>query len=403
MSMNNSFTTSSQYDISSSSVDVRDTLRNDYVALPSSSSYEVVTTNYGWNTPDGSQFPRRIVTTEFFNAVLEHDHYNSSAWDDLEKSPDPQRKIIAFMDVDTCLEMNYPLYGIRKWWLNLEESPPNKGRFDSVVFNSCEYLKRAASSPALKANHENRLVVLDCSGSSEYYLQNACEHDPTIFQNDQVIIAYMSADEESIRTNIDVGLPPPAVKPVDLAIHEKYLIQQKPCHKRRYLFSFQGRGGAGRERLGNIRNDNDDMYIRIRNQKSYIGDIRAADASSAGDSMDYKRVMKDSIFAGAPRGDNLFSYRFAEILSAGTIPVVYADHWVPPFDKSVVDWAKCAVFIPESEYDKTGDILRAIPDEVRCEMQQCALDVWDRFVSSRTGWVDGLVASALSLSRSSRK
>jgi hypothetical protein len=262
-------------------------------------------------------------------------------------------------------------------------------------------MKRAASSPALLANPDSRLVLLDCSGSRNTYLKSMCKHNPTIFQNDQVIVAYMSADEASTRT-IDIGLPPPAIKPVDLAIHERYLIQQQPCHKRRYLFSFQGRGGAGREKLLTL-HDEEDFHIRIMDQSLYKHDIKKNDTENVGDSMNYKGVLKDSIFSGAPRGDDLFSYRFAEILSAGTIPVVYADHWVPPFDKSVVDWAKCAVFIPESEYDKTGDILRAIPDEVRCEMQQCALDVWDRFVSSRTGWVDGLVASALSLSRSSRK
>ena len=108
--------------------------------------------------------------------------------------------------------------------------------------------------------------------------------------------------------------------------------------------------------------------------------------------------MKDSTFAGSPRGDLLFSYRFSEILSAGAIPVVYADGWLPPFNSHVIDWEKCAVFIPESDFDKTAEILRAIPEEKQCEMQKCALNAWDKFVSSRAGWVRALIAVALSTS-----
>ena len=36
--------------------------------------------------------------------------HNSSAWSDLEINPDPNRKIFVFMAVETCIEMNYPIY-----------------------------------------------------------------------------------------------------------------------------------------------------------------------------------------------------------------------------------------------------------------------------------------------------
>lgn len=93
----------------------------------------------------------------------------------------------------------------------------------------------------------------------------------------------------------------------------------------------------------------------------------------------------------------VFPYWFT-VLSAGAIPVVYADGWLPPFNEYVVDWSKCAVFIPESDYSKTGEILRAISEEKRCEMQTCVLNVWDKFAATRAGWVRALVAVALSTS-----
>ena len=82
-------------------------------------------------------------------------------------------------------------------------------------------------------------------------------------------------------------------------------------------------------------------------------------------------------------------------MSAGAIPVVYADGWVPPFS-NVVNWTECAVFIGEDDYSRTRDILIKIPKEVRCKMQRCALDFWDRYANNRRGWLDGLVEVALS-------
>ena len=359
--------------------------------------YEIVTTNYGWNTPAWSNFSRRIVTGEFFNATLSHDMYNSSAWAHLEQHPDSSRRVVAFMDIDTCLELNYPNYGVN-WWSNVEKEYLVHEKFKDVVVKSCDYLKKAATSPALLANPDSRLVVLDCSGARRLYLMNVCGQDKSIFANDQVIIAYLSVKELDIRSSIDVGLPPPALKPIHLPAYERYQLQI--CQKRKYLFSFQGREVKGREGLRQLINYTD-MYVRFHRQKDYLKDIQKNGAEL--DQNNYREIMQQSVFAGAPRGDNLFSYRFSEILSAGTVPVVYSDGWLPPFNKNIIDWKKCAVFIPESDYNKTRNILLEISEEDRCLMQKCALHVWDKYASSRVGWVRGLVEVALSHSVSHEK
>ena len=286
--------------------------------------YEVVTTNYGWNSPAASNFSRRIVTGEFFNATKSHYMYNSSAWADLEQHPDPKRQIIAFMDIDTCLELNYPNYGGREWWRNVEVEYMVKEGFASVVTKSCEHLKKAATSPALLANPDSRLILLDCSGARRYYLKEVCGQDEDIFNNDQVIISYLSVKETEVRSSIDVGLPPPALKPINLPAYERYELET--CQKRKYLFSFQGREvrGSGREGLHQFSNYTD-MHIRFHEQKNYIKDIQQSGKET--DQYNYRTIMQQSVFAGAPRGDNLFSYRFSEILSAGAVPVVYADGW----------------------------------------------------------------------------
>jgi hypothetical protein len=77
--------------------------------------FVVTHTNLGWNTPKDKEFPRRIISGELYHATRNHTHYNASAWADLERHPDPSSQIIAFMDVETCFEVNFPIYGPRKF------------------------------------------------------------------------------------------------------------------------------------------------------------------------------------------------------------------------------------------------------------------------------------------------
>ena len=82
-------------------------------------NYEVVTNNYGWNTPSGNIFPSCILGREFFNANIAFPTYNSSAWADSEANPNPNRQIVAFLDIDTCVETNHHIYGGANWKTNV--------------------------------------------------------------------------------------------------------------------------------------------------------------------------------------------------------------------------------------------------------------------------------------------
>ncbi|KAL3786544.1 hypothetical protein HJC23_006794 [Cyclotella cryptica] len=352
--------------------------------------YEVVTTNYGWNTPASRNFTRRIISGQFFRAVISHPKYNASAWQDLEIHPDPNRKLAVFLDIDTCVEMNYPVYGKKEdWSVNAEKNHSTSGSWNSVLSSSCQFIRQAVQSPALLANPYSKLVLLDCSGKRSTHLRQVC-FESFINSTKQAIIAYTSISREDA-SKVDIGLPPPAIKPVRLTSEERVSI--KECKKRKYIFSFQGQRNYGRGQMAFLTGD--DVYINLIDQEKYAKDITVG----GGDSMKYTSIMKQSMFAASPRGDELFSYRFAEVLSAGAVPVVYADGWLPPFNtfnettEQAFNWSDCAVFIPESDYKKTLDILRAIPDAKRCMMQQCALGAWDMYLSSRSGWLRGILES----------
>lgn len=200
--------------------------------------FEVVTTNYGWTTQAGKNSSRRILTGEFFHSIIAHPRYNASAWADLEKHPDPSRRLIVFMDVDTCIEMNYPIYREKNWLLNMDDGHPDR-EWNAIFKDNCSLIARASRSPALLANPNSRLIILDCSGGSHLHLKSVCEGDKSMFQNNQVTVAYVSVNKHTVRPNLDIGLPPPAIKHANLSKEERSSLRL--CEKRKYIFSFQGR------------------------------------------------------------------------------------------------------------------------------------------------------------------
>jgi hypothetical protein len=90
-------------------------------------------------------------------------------------------------------------------------------------------------------------------------------------------------------------------------------------------------------------------------------------------------------------GDNLFSYRFTEIISCGSIPVVYADNWLLPFGKDLINWTDAAVVIPEAETLDTVNILSRISVEQRCRMRQTVYEMYQKYMETGRGVVRGII------------
>jgi len=115
-------------------------------------------------------------------------------------------------------------------------------------------------------------------------------------------------------------------------------------------------------------------------------------ASASRTSPDVRNILVQSKFAAAPHGDRLFSFRFAEILSAGAIPVVYADGWVLPFTKELKgfhNWKDYMVVIPENRANETLNILGTISPEKRCKMRQKAWEFFNKYMKSTSGILGG--------------
>lgn len=83
-------------------------------------------------------------------------------------------------------------------------------------------------------------------------------------------------------------------------------------------------------------------------------------------------------------------YRFYEALSMGRVPVYIDDNGVVPFTDRI-DYRKCALFIPEAQLSRIGDILadwlNAHSDQDIMEMGRYGREMWKRWLD-RSRWAE---------------
>ena len=84
------------------------------------------------------------------------------------------------------------------------------------------------------------------------------------------------------------------------------------------------------------------------------------------------------VFSLAPAGNGLHSFRLAESIFFGAIPVIVDDQIVLPFC-SVLDWRRFSVRIKASEIPRLPAILRAIPQEQVHAMQRRLAEVKHKY------------------------
>ena len=80
------------------------------------------------------------------------------------------------------------------------------------------------------------------------------------------------------------------------------------------------------------------------------------------------RALKTTKFCLCPRGNKAWSPRIMDALWFGCIPVLIADHYVPPL-LGLVQWNTITVAVPEARVKDLKKILISIPSEQIREMQ----------------------------------
>ena len=188
---------------------------------------EITFTRYGWFHPDrqkGLKVARTFTAKDFMEAVIAHERYNESAWEDLEKNPDPHRPIFAFLDIDTCMDINWPKFG-GGYEMNSDTAGGRQTTKSSDFRAICPLVERALKSPAMAAP-ESRLFVLSCEGNGPKRAKcTGIDRNEKVFA--KLVVGHVSAHKDQTHGH-DFGIPPLPVKPVSL--NQTQLNAIRSCH-----------------------------------------------------------------------------------------------------------------------------------------------------------------------------
>ena len=89
--------------------------------------------------------------------------------------------------------------------------------------------------------------------------------------------------------------------------------------------------------------------------------------------------MLTSTFSAAPAGNGLHSYRLAEAIFLGSIPVIVDAKLILPFC-SVLDWRAFSVRITPDQLPQLPALLRALPPARVAAMQRRMLEVKQKYL-----------------------
>ena len=343
-------------------------------------------TTLGWNQrnqTEGLGIYRGLRTRGLVEGVINHPWFHPTGWEDLNAGRmeiSNTTRYYVFLDRETCGEKNYPNY-----------NGALEGNQDRMHGNGGGGLRQLLVDEVMRSRlfretTHAHYVLFECGGfgPKAHFLEARAK-----YPGPRLVFASLSATNAQVEPH-DVGLPPPACHPCNLTTTQRQSIAQcqddqtsnnnNKKKKRSILLSFSGKKKRSQTRsdLKSLHNGKD-----VRIEKRGVEDM----------GKNLHKIVLKSIFGAAPRGDNLFSYRFTETMSCGTIPVLYADDWLLPFRSSLLDWTRAIVMIPEIDTNDTLRILDTISTEERCRMRQTMLDWYDRYLADDTKVIAGIVES----------
>jgi hypothetical protein len=121
------------------------------------------------------------------------------------------------------------------------------------------------------------------------------------------------------------------------------------------LFSFRGDGSNSRVRSAMLELSHPRAVLEdTRGVNFFDGSPERFGEASLAAQLAYAELVARSKFILCPRGSGVSSFRLYETLSAGRVPVVISNDWLPP---PRVDWDACTVRIREDAVDTIPVVL----------------------------------------------
>lgn len=378
-------------------------------------------TSYGWNrfnqTVALSNYSRQTRESEFLDGIVNHPWFHPTVWDDIENgngnvtiqsilglnnnnnneqiTSNITTRFYIFFDLSSNCDVHYPKY------FTFDGNLDTSGGRVNVSSNRMDNPHETLEHPIWKSRfitqlgHQNlnqvKLIYFDCNPES----------DPTFAERRRqvrvpVVVAHITGTIARSDETIDMGLVPPLLNKA-VALNQTEVESIYSCaadfddNLRPYYLTYTGNfrsgknGGRFPARAGFAQiNDNKRMF----GLRYFLDEFKESSIAN----VTYEDILKRSIYSGAPRGDNKYSYRFTEVLASGGIPIVMADDWMLPFRPELVHWDECIILLPEKELGlKMLKYIAPITAAERCERRKKCYDIYRNYIETGQKVIDGIV------------
>jgi Exostosin family len=144
--------------------------------------------------------------------------------------------------------------------------------------------------------------------------------------------------------------------------------------------------------------DDTTIVVNFVSRDRFVGKV---DAVNADTDHEYEGLLANSNFAFVPRGDALFSYRLAEVMSFGCIPIILSDGWVLPFDR-ILAWEHLGLRVHADAISHLPQILAGFTSDDIVSRQRRVLAAYEQYFANLDATTSGLMAEADILAQRAR-
>lgn len=283
----------------------------------------------------------------------------------------------------------------------------NKQYINHELYNTPFFINNALTDKN-NPNPNNRLILFECRGSGP---PSNSRTDSYYNPNHLSLITLSSTQNLILIGSSDQGLVPPSKNVISLDdVRHKNIIMSYMNHynndncsdatiieKKEFFISFVGNtkrskkkikiGDIIRQELLQYHNMSENILITdTKHKKKYT-------------SLSYLDIMLSSEYCLIPRGENLFSYRFTEVLSTGCIPVIISNEkWLLPFiQPQIVNWNECVIYMNYTDISNMITKLKSISYQQLCIMHYKCYYIYSKDMSNTNQIIHGIMNGIESL------
>lgn len=155
---------------------------------------QITFTHYGWHSSNGFHFPRVKATRQMYDAIVEHERYNESAF----ANATGEFPYYVFLDVETCGEINWPVMGGQSRPELFSDTENGRAMFEQIYWKYIRMVVHKTLSSLAMSHPDSRLIVINCKGDgpSGRNLYDSPNRDSHRFG--KVVIVSLSSSRNSV-------------------------------------------------------------------------------------------------------------------------------------------------------------------------------------------------------------